>query len=322
MAETGAAYEDVLARAQELGYAEADPTEDVERRRRRGEDGDPRPARVPLAGRPRRRPLRGDRVESSPTTSPTRKELGLSLKLLGVAERRGGGISVRVFPCFLYARPPAGADRGPVQRGHGRGAGDHRDHDVGPGRRRHPDRLGGARRRRLDPLRRGAGARAARESLEMVRDVSSSFYLHLEVADEPGVLARIADVLGAQRDLGQVASSSAASATTPAWSWSSTSAPRTRFARRWQEIAELDFMRARAARDPRDRGGVRLSMPQPADRALSRPAPAGARRPGRHPERGLDAAGRGAGALGEGRRAGAAQARGREPDRLASRTAG
>jgi homoserine dehydrogenase len=37
---------------------------------------------------------------------------------------------------------------------------------------------------------------AARESLEIVRDISSSFYLHLEVADRPGVLARIADVLG------------------------------------------------------------------------------------------------------------------------------
>ena len=30
----------------------------------------------------------------------------------------------------------------------------------------------------------------------MVADVTSSFYLHLEVADEPGVLARIAQVLG------------------------------------------------------------------------------------------------------------------------------
>ena len=35
-----------------------------------------------------------------------------------------------------------------------------------------------------------------RERLEIVTDVGSSFYLHLEVADEPGVLARIAKVLG------------------------------------------------------------------------------------------------------------------------------
>jgi homoserine dehydrogenase len=35
-----------------------------------------------------------------------------------------------------------------------------------------------------------------REELRIVSDVSSSFYLHLEVADQPGVLARIAQVLG------------------------------------------------------------------------------------------------------------------------------
>ena len=37
---------------------------------------------------------------------------------------------------------------------------------------------------------------ATREELEIVADVSSSFYLHLEVADRPGVLAEIAGVLG------------------------------------------------------------------------------------------------------------------------------
>jgi homoserine dehydrogenase len=36
----------------------------------------------------------------------------------------------------------------------------------------------------------------AREELPLVADVTSSFYLHLEVADQPGVLARIAQVLG------------------------------------------------------------------------------------------------------------------------------
>jgi homoserine dehydrogenase len=36
----------------------------------------------------------------------------------------------------------------------------------------------------------------AGSGLEVVGDVSSSFYLHLEVADRPGVLAQIARVLG------------------------------------------------------------------------------------------------------------------------------
>ncbi len=35
-----------------------------------------------------------------------------------------------------------------------------------------------------------------RTELPIVADVSSSFYLHLEVADQPGVLARIAAILG------------------------------------------------------------------------------------------------------------------------------
>ncbi len=38
----------------------------------------------------------------------------------------------------------------------------------------------------------------ARESLRIVDDVESAFYLHLEVADRPGVLAQVAEVLGLQ----------------------------------------------------------------------------------------------------------------------------
>jgi homoserine dehydrogenase len=34
--------------------------------------------------------------------------------------------------------------------------------------------------------------------LEIVQDISSAFYLHLEVADEPGVLAQVAQILGLQ----------------------------------------------------------------------------------------------------------------------------
>ena len=149
----------------------------------------PRSSATPRPTRPRTStaPTRRRRWRSSPASPSTRrsrstevpyegieaiqpddlayaKELGLSLKLLGVAERRDGGISVRVFPCFLYRRPPAGAGRGPLQRGHGRGAGDHRGDDVGAGRRGPADRLGGARRRRLDPRRRRAGARDPRAS--------------------------------------------------------------------------------------------------------------------------------------------------------------
>jgi homoserine dehydrogenase len=36
------------------------------------------------------------------------------------------------------------------------------------------------------------------QSLPLVRDVESAFYLHLEVADRPGVLAQVAQLLGLQ----------------------------------------------------------------------------------------------------------------------------
>jgi homoserine dehydrogenase len=38
----------------------------------------------------------------------------------------------------------------------------------------------------------------ATRELELVDDVASGFYLHLEVADEPGVLARVAQVLATE----------------------------------------------------------------------------------------------------------------------------
>jgi homoserine dehydrogenase len=34
--------------------------------------------------------------------------------------------------------------------------------------------------------------------MPLVQDVESAFYLHLEVADRPGVLARVAEILGLQ----------------------------------------------------------------------------------------------------------------------------
>ena len=172
------------------------------RRRRRGEDGDPRPARLRHARSALDDVTYEGITEIQPDDIAYAKELGLSLKLLGVAERRDGGISVRVFPCFLYARPSAGPGRGAVQRGHGRGADDHRDHDVGARARAGRDRDGGARRRRLDPLRRGAGRTQPRARLEIVRDISSSFYLHLEVADRPGRAGADRRRPRPQRDLG------------------------------------------------------------------------------------------------------------------------
>ncbi len=101
MAAGGAPYEAALARAQELGYAEADPGEDV--------NGADAAAKMAILARLAfHTPVGLDQVAFEgieaiqPDDLAYAKELGLSLKLLGVAERREGGVSVRVFPCFLY----------------------------------------------------------------------------------------------------------------------------------------------------------------------------------------------------------------------------
>ena len=63
------------------------------------------------------------------------KELGLSLKLIGSAERIDSGVAVHVHPAFLYADHPLASRERRLQRGHDRVAGDHRDHPLRPGRR-------------------------------------------------------------------------------------------------------------------------------------------------------------------------------------------
>jgi len=194
MTSTGATYAQALERAQELGYAEADPTDDV--------GGADAAAKMAILARLAfRTPVRLDDVsysgitEIQPDDIAYAKELGLSLKLLGIAERRSGGISVRVFPCFLYPRHPLAPVEGPFNAVmveaptiteitmSGPGAG---------GMETASAVLGDV----FSILSGRAPVQVARDSIEIVRDISSSFYLHLEVADRPGVLAQVADVLG------------------------------------------------------------------------------------------------------------------------------
>ncbi len=194
MASTGSSFADALGRAQELGYAEADPTDDV--------DGADAAAKMAILARLAfGAPVALADVsyegitEIQPDDIAYARELGLSLKLLGVAERRDGGLSVRVFPCFLYPHHPLAPVEGPFNAVMVEAPTITEITMSGPG-------AGGVETASavlgdvVSILSGRAPVHAAREPLEIVRDQRSSFYLHLEVADRPGVLARIADVLG------------------------------------------------------------------------------------------------------------------------------
>jgi homoserine dehydrogenase len=197
MAKTGASYSDALVRAQELGYAEADPGDDVG-----GADAAAKMAilaRLAFHTPVSLREVAFEGIENvQPDDLEYAKEFGLSLKLLGVAERHGNGVSVRVFPCFLYRGHPLAPVEGPFNAVMVEAPSITEITMSGPG-------AGGVETASAvlgDVTSIVAGkapVHAARERLEVVRDIDSAFYLHLEVADRPGVLAQIAAVLGDNR---------------------------------------------------------------------------------------------------------------------------
>jgi homoserine dehydrogenase len=196
MAETGAEYADALREAQELGYAEADPTDDVTGKdaaakmailARLAFDTPVALAQVPYEGIEH---LTADDLEYA-------RDLGLGLKLIGTAERVDGGLSVRVHPAFLYGAHPLASINGPFNAVtiespsiteitlSGPGAG---------GPQTASAVLGDVISAMIPP----ASTPETSERLELVSDVTSAFYLHVEVADEPGVLAQLAQILGLQ----------------------------------------------------------------------------------------------------------------------------
>jgi homoserine dehydrogenase len=125
------------------------------------------------------------------------RDLGLGLKLIGTAERVDGGISVRVHPAFLYAGHPLASVNGPFNAVTVESEAITEITMSGPG-------AGGAQTASavlgdvISAMIPPASTPETTARLEVVEDVVSAFYLHMEVADRPGVLAQIAELLGMQ----------------------------------------------------------------------------------------------------------------------------
>jgi homoserine dehydrogenase len=196
MARSGLSYDDALRQAQELGYAEADPTEDVS-----GKDAAAKMAilaRLAFSTPVHLDDVRYEGIEHITSDDIAyAHELGLGLKLIGTAERVDSGLSVRVHPAFLYAGHPLASVNGPFNAVtveapaiteitlSGPGAG---------GPQTATAVLGDVISAMIPP----ACTPETTDRLEIVEDVDSAFYLHLEVADRPGVLAQVAELLGMQ----------------------------------------------------------------------------------------------------------------------------
>jgi len=192
----GATYAEALAEAQRNGYAEADPSDDVS-----GRDAAAKMAilaRLAFGTPVHLDEVRYEGIEHLSTDDlEYARELELGLKLIGTAERRQGGLAVSVHPTFLYPGHPLASISGSFNAVtveseavteitlSGPGAG---------GRQTASAVLGDV----VSVMTGGARPPAPPLSLPLIEDVESAFYLHLDVADQPGVLAHVTQVLGEQ----------------------------------------------------------------------------------------------------------------------------
>ena len=204
MRETGQEFEDILADAQRLGYAEADPSFDVD-----GVDAAHKLAILSAIAFQTPINFSGVYVEGIRLISPIdidfATELGYRIKLLGIGELIGNGLQQRVRPCLVPVNIPiaqvedvfnavaAEAEGLGTSLSYGRGAG------AGPTSSAVlSDLLDFANNRRTSFLGTAHSELVVRPIQELQK-LSGSYYLRLQVYDRPGVLA---DLTAVFRDKG------------------------------------------------------------------------------------------------------------------------
>ena len=200
MTQEGADYAGALADAQALGYAEADPTADVE-----GYDAGAKAAiiaSIVFGVDVRSSDVQHEGISSITAADiDTAKRLGYVIKALAVIERADGEVAVRVHPAMVSTGHPLanvndsfnavfveGATVGDLMF-YGRGAGGGPTASAVLG-----DLIDAAVN-----VANGAAARLSiteKARLRSVDELSSQYYLTMVVSDEPGVLAQVATVFG------------------------------------------------------------------------------------------------------------------------------
>ncbi|HLF77142.1 MAG TPA: homoserine dehydrogenase [Dehalococcoidia bacterium] len=202
MSREGADFGDALRRAQELGYAEPDPTNDVE-----GEDA--RYKLAILASLAFRTPVRLEDIYREGITKLTAKdfryaaELGYAIKLLALARRQDGGIQVRVHPTLLPADAPLAKVDGVLNAIQVEGDLVGRVNFQGRGAGPAPTTSAAV----ADVLDAAQSIISGRQQVPQqeetpapvvpMSELVTRYYVRLTVADQPGVLAQIASCLGA-----------------------------------------------------------------------------------------------------------------------------
>jgi homoserine dehydrogenase len=198
MAETGAGFAEALAEATELGYAEADPTADV--------DGFDAAAKAAiLASLAFHTPVTASDVHRegisavSATDVARAAEIGCTVKLLAICERVGSdSVAVRVHPAMIPTTHPLAAVGGAFNAVfveaeaagqlmfYGQGAGGEPTASAVLG-----DLVAVARNRLAGAAGQGSTG-YANLAVRPMDETPTRYHVSLDVADKPGVLATVA----------------------------------------------------------------------------------------------------------------------------------
>ncbi|NBD25927.1 homoserine dehydrogenase [Paenibacillus glycinis] len=197
MSKEGAAYGDVLKEAQELGYAEADPTSDVE-----GLDAARKMTILATLGF--RANVALEDVDVKGISAITRedilyaKRLGYEVKLLGIAERQDDYISVSVQPTMVKLSHPIAAVNGVYNAVYVYGEAVGETMFYGPGAGELPtatsvvaDLVAVVKNLKLGVNGKQELIAYKEKKLKTDEQIASKYFMLLHVADRAGVLARI-----------------------------------------------------------------------------------------------------------------------------------
>ncbi|MFJ7148409.1 homoserine dehydrogenase [Streptomyces sp. NPDC100445] len=201
MDSTGAGYQEALDEATALGYAEADPTADVE-----GFDAAAKAAI--LAGIAFHTRVRLDDVYREGMTEVTAAdfrsaaEMGCTIKLLAICERAEDGASVtaRVHPAMIPLSHPLASVRGAYNAVFVESDAAGQLMFYGPGAGGSPTAsavlgdLVAVCRNRLDGTTGPGESAYADLTVSSMGEVVTRYHISLDVADKPGVLAQVATV--------------------------------------------------------------------------------------------------------------------------------
>ncbi|UIO44266.1 homoserine dehydrogenase [Brevibacillus brevis] len=201
MSQEGAEYSEVLKEAQALGYAEQDPTSDVE-----GFDAARKMAILATLGF--RVPMKLEDVDVKGISSVSKediaygKQLGYEIKLLGLARRDEEAIEVSVQPTLVPKSHPLASVNGVFNAVYVHGEAVGETMFYGPGAGELPtatavvsDLVTVVKNRKLGVNGRGMVAPYKEKVLKEDSEKFSKYFLRIVVADKRGVLAQITQLL-------------------------------------------------------------------------------------------------------------------------------